>query len=593
MHFPAEIDRCIKINNIRAVYFLFHSKNHVNEAWIYQSIMNLAIPEDVLVLSFIPEAGIAMHPWIQLVFADHMMEFGHVDRRRLYFLRESTDASKIHALSHLHKECRSQVHFIVIPSADAQITAAMQHALSNITSSGRLLQPILPSFQPYVDLYQHWMLHVQLSPDLQQLFEKTVIQVLKVFSTIPDRTVFCAGTFIKELTLHYLPFNAILLFDHFVRHHALVRAEPDFVKQHRRGDRHILHCLNRAAVDAWLGVLQSHPTPLVQEAVKEVETAVASITILQPSTVNANTLPKMQATTSFEAKKKVSLKEYTATKRSATRDPSPSRKKTKADDKIAELTFKHDNYVEQLRRFLEIAENSVQSRSKKLIHALDQTKFPADERIRRVVKRAFHQWGDPSFDAVPARASLPFDSNATETTPMFRGQVKLHHTLIESTQVWPSAQEALADVNAVVINYLKVYLESLPLRGEKDIEHDQDDSGEEEGEVFEEESECQLQNAIQALNEFTQKARLAVPEFRLETKPQEQLYRASVVIDKIEATTPSWHRSASIAKHEAALVLLRRLGQRINMYLKAQLEDGHSITQLRYALKFDLSDLQP
>ena len=136
-----------------------------------------------------------------------------------------------------------------------------QQRITSILSSGRPFQPLLPSYQPSIDFHQLFLARFTQTPHRFQ-FEKTVRQLIKVMATIPDRTVFRPGKFRVELTLEYLPFSALLIFNLLVREGVLQRADPDFCYVHPRGKTNVLYLLHRALVD----VLVATMSPLESQA---------------------------------------------------------------------------------------------------------------------------------------------------------------------------------------------------------------------------------------------------------------------------------------------------------------------------------------
>lgn len=149
------------------------------------------------------------------------------------------------------------VHFILVPQSDNLVASpAFQQTLEPVMRERPFL-PLLASLHcAPVDLHQRTLARLSNTP-LQAVFEKTVRQVARILSKVPDGTVFCAGRFRAEMTLEYLPFSALLLFNLFVREGVLKRADAAFVAKHRKGKTNALHLLDRKLVDALVAAIKS------------------------------------------------------------------------------------------------------------------------------------------------------------------------------------------------------------------------------------------------------------------------------------------------------------------------------------------------
>lgn len=73
--------------------------------WALHSLLDLAIPEDVLVVCVVPSEGPLPAPCDQLE-RDHRLEFGDGERRRLFFVRDGSEEVAV-------GEGGGRVHFIL------------------------------------------------------------------------------------------------------------------------------------------------------------------------------------------------------------------------------------------------------------------------------------------------------------------------------------------------------------------------------------------------------------------------------------------------------------------------------------------------
>lgn len=571
---------------------------------MYTALQQMAIPNDVLLLAFSTDQSTVTS------FLNGLDGLWCIERT-------GTDPSKV--LLDLHSVLPPSVQLLFLPQFDSQLEDPDLHQQLSRMSLFRSVHALLPrrvvvevsnlSGTAHVestscdtattsaadkDLMVNWhrlfLLHLQQGYHAQ--FEQTLHQLLRLFLTLPDRTLVCAARFHAEFGLSYLPFSPILLFNHFSVHGVFIKASEEEVKRKRNRHR-IYYSLQRGRVDEWVAL---YPW-LSQQSRSPFSTMFGEVTENDKSflfPLRHLHLHHVQSPTEVHS-------QWKENNTVGERDQLMLRKKKAAfirdlilyltssalsDHKVALSDEQTERYSVRLTDFLAYhapehlplhftTVNTSQSM------ADSSSKGLTDDRVVRL-----HVL-DMVFEATSLDQQAPPARRCQEPMDLETGREEACRL------AFMYAQQVLQCVQTAVPGTLLLSSFFYPSSHVSETQNTREQrlTSKEELPIEPEGKKA----ASMILNEFCQKSNLQPPVVHLQTDPISRRHSCCMSVDGVVVQTDRWYATGAGARKQAAHMMLQRLGQTLSKKLGSR--DLSEALLLRddmlcSLLNFTISDLQ-
>ena len=409
--------------------------------------------------------------------------------------------------------------------------------LSDYDIATQTLAPLLPiltqptqllCFNPLqapLDLHQIILHHLQ---PHQQLIQDTTRKIIKILAKLDDRTVFCAGKFRDTMSLQYLPFSAVTIFNIVIRDGILKRADMEFeeqVKREKKRDR-VCHLLDRSIVDAirpsMMSPVEGAPDILVSPGVPFQP---IQINWSAPPTQQPWIQPIQQAQQPFAQpmdKKKLlfeqKLREFRATS-------GASRTTDHETPSDSTLTNRPQSQWMQL---LQLVSSNFSDH--------EQPRIEYDECIR--VEET-------------SSLSLLFQHSTSPSSQLYRARIQVIGDVISGGRFLETREEALEDAARLANDFIQAYI---------DASNKTDTSTESQSaaEIFDETSKS---TSTQLLHEYCQKTTSIQPQFEYDRNPAtaRPSFFCTLRIADREFKSSKSHSRKNDARSEASLACVLHL----------------------------------